>query len=180
MLNSGHSLSIPPGGAIASGVLAFSALLSDCRVPVSHPLRRIKLLSDEALGAISSELDGLPSSADRVWIAPERLLKGQLLMALYSIPSDRKFCHQLGSNLLFRWFLDMDMERSGLDPWSFRQLRKRAIEASLACRFFDEVFRRAIGQRLLSSGEFTVNHALVRALCSSTRIAREDCCTSSV
>ena len=171
---SGNLISSPSCSPISSGFLAFNALLSDSRVPVAHPLRRMKLLSDEALGAISSDLDGLSSVVDRAWIAPERLLKGQLLMALYSIRSDRQFCQQLGSNLVYRWFLDMDMERTGLDPWSFRQLRKRAIGAPLARRFFDGVFTRASGERLLSSVEFTVNRALVEALCFSRDIGRGD------
>jgi transposase len=64
-------------------------------VPADHPLRGVKKLADRALGAISAELDGLYSATGRPSIAPERLLKGQLLIALYSVRSDRQFCEQL-------------------------------------------------------------------------------------
>ena len=164
MLNLGHRLetrsSLP-----AAGLMAINGFLSDSSVPLLHPLRRVKQLSDCVLGTISSELDELSSAVDRPWIAPERLLKGQLLIALYSIRSDRQFCQQLGGNLLYRWFLDMDMESTGLDPWNFRHLRKRVVAAPQSRRFFDEVLTCASREQLLFSTDFNVNHGLIEALC---------------
>ncbi|MDG3066955.1 transposase, partial [Thauera mechernichensis] len=75
----------------------------ESRVPVDYPLRRVKRLADRALAAISAELDALYSSVGRPSIPPERLLKAQLLIALYSVRSDRQFCEQLDYNILFRW-----------------------------------------------------------------------------
>jgi hypothetical protein len=92
------------------------------RVPAEPPLRRVKKLTNRALGAISAELDTLYSQTGRPSIPPERLLKGQLLIALYSIRTDRQFCEQLDDNILCRWFLDMDQESASLDQSNFSRL----------------------------------------------------------
>ena len=66
-------------------------------------------------------------------IPPERLLKASLLIALYSVRSDRLFCEMLDYNILFRWFLDMNLEERGLDQSNFSRLRERLVESKLAC-----------------------------------------------
>ncbi len=81
----------------------------ESRVPTNHPIRRIKKLADEALAKLSPVFDAMYSTIGRPSIPPERLLKATLLMALYTVRSERQFCEQLDYNLLFRWFLDMDM-----------------------------------------------------------------------
>ena len=88
-------------------------------VPERHPARRIKKMADECLAAMSSTFDAMYAGAGRPSIPPERLLKGTLLMALYSVRSERQFCEQLSYNLLFRWFLDMDMVEPTFDPTTF-------------------------------------------------------------
>ncbi len=94
-------------GEVDPQAAMFSYVSAERRVPTDHPLRSIKAYADAALLAISSKLDELYGKTGRPSIAPERLLKGQLLIALYSVRSDRAFCEQLDYNLLFRWFLDM-------------------------------------------------------------------------
>jgi transposase len=89
------------GQADAQGRMFFYFSPAD-RVPPSHPLRAIKARADAALSAIGKDLDALYSHTGRPSISPERLLKGQLLIALYSIRSDRAFCEQLDYNLLYR------------------------------------------------------------------------------
>lgn len=106
------------------------------RIPADHPLRRVKKLAESALSAISAELDGLCARTGRPSIPPERLLKAQLLIAFYSVRSDRLFCEQLDYNLLFRWFLDLDLESGGLDQSNFSRLRERLVETDIARRFF--------------------------------------------
>src|SRR2546429_7570431 len=86
------------------------------RVPVDHPLRAIKCLADQALAAISDELNDAYAADGRPSIPPERLLKASLLMALYSVRSERLFCEQLDYNLLFRWFLDMELDEVFQQP----------------------------------------------------------------
>ena len=56
----------------------------------------------------------------------DRLLKGQLLIALYSIRSDRALCEQLDTNLLYRWFLDLSLDEPGLDQSNFSRFSRAA------------------------------------------------------
>src|SRR5215469_11147336 len=87
----------------------------ETRVPQTHPLRAIKKMSDEALSKLSPVFDRMYAQGGRPSIAPERLLKSMLLMAFYSVRSERQFCEQLDYNLLFRWLLDMDMVQESFD-----------------------------------------------------------------
>jgi len=144
----------------------FSYVSPERRVPVDHPLRRIKADADQALRAISGELDELYGSTGRPSIAPERLLKGQLLIALYSIRSDRAFCEQLDYNLLYRWFLDMSLDESGLDQSNFSRLRERLVGSDVARGFFEQVLRLARERLLLSSEHFTVDSTLIESWAS--------------
>ena len=146
----------------------------ESRVPADHPLRPVKKLADSALAAISSDLDGLYAKVGRPSIPPERLLKAQLLIALFSVRSDRQFCEQLGYNLLFQWFLDLNMESGGLDQSNFSRLRERLVETDIARRFFDEVVRLARKQKLLSSDHFTVDGTLIEAWASFKSFKRKD------
>jgi transposase len=88
----------------------------ETRVPATHPLGAIKKLADAAFGGLSPVFDEMYSAVGRPSIPPERLLKSMLLIALYTVRSERQFCEQLDYNLLFRWFLDMDMEEPSFDP----------------------------------------------------------------
>jgi transposase len=109
------------------------------RVPPDHPLRAIKRLADQALAAISDELNDAYAADGRPSIPPERLLKASLLMALYSVRSERLFCEQLDYHLLFRWFLDMDLYEPGWDHSTFTKNRPRLLNFTVGRRFFDEV-----------------------------------------
>ena len=81
----------------------------ESRIAADHPLRGIKALADAALCRLSADFDAMYADCGRPSIPPERLLKALLLIALHSVRSERQFCEQLEYNLLFRWFLDMDM-----------------------------------------------------------------------
>lgn len=146
----------------------------ESRIPADLPLRRVKKLAESALSAISAELDGLYARTGRPSIPPERLLKAQLLIAFYSVRSDRLFCEQLDYNLLFRWFLDLDLESGGLDQSNFSRLRERLVETDIARRFFDEVVRLARKDKLLSSDHFTVDGTLIDAWASFKSFKRKD------
>ena len=78
-------------------------------VPAGHPIRAIRRLADEALADLSPLFDRMYAEVGRPSIPPEHLLKASLLMALYSVRSERRFCEQLGHNLLSRWFLGIDL-----------------------------------------------------------------------
>ena len=135
-------------------------------VPSAHPVRRIKTLADEALAALSGEFDRMYSEIGRPSIPPERLLKATVLMALYSVRSERLFCEQLGYNLLFRWFLDMNMTEPSFDPSTFSKNRQRLIEADIAKQFFARVVELAKNGNLMSDEHFTVDGTLIEAWAS--------------
>lgn len=136
------------------------------RVPRSHPLRDVKLLSDEVLAALSPVFDQMYSEVGRPSIPPETLLKGSLLMALYSIRSERQLCEQIDYNLLFRWFLDMDMTDETFDASTFSKNRERLMQHDVARQFFELVVAAAKGAGLMSSEHFTVDGTLIEAAAS--------------
>ena len=135
-------------------------------VPAAHPARRIKSLADQALGTLSAEFDCMYSAVGRPSIPPERLLKATVLMALYSVRSERLFCEQLGYNLLFRWFLDMEMTEPSFDPSTFSKNRQRLIEADVGKEFFARVVELAKSGNLMSDEHFTVDGTLIEAWAS--------------
>ena len=144
----------------------FSYFSPDSRVPEGHPLRQIKQHADAVLGSMNAEFDRLYAETGRPSIPPERLLKASLLIALYSVRSDRLFCEMLDYNILFRWFLDMSLEQSGLDQSNFSRLRERLVEQDTARVFFDAVVGQARKAGLLSDEHFTVDGTLIEAWAS--------------
>src|SRR6195256_5484223 len=145
-------------------MLAFVDLVE--RVPRNHPLRVIKQFADRALRELSPVFDEMYAAGGRPSIPPERLLKASLLVALYSIRSERAFCEELDYQLLFRWFLDMGLMESSFDPTVFTKNRRRLLKHEGALRFFDEVVRQAAGLGLLSDEHFTVDGTLIEATAS--------------
>jgi transposase len=143
-------------------------------VPAGHPLRKVKLLADAALKQLSPTFDPIYSSEGRPSIPPERLLKATLLMAFYTIRSERLFCEQLDYNLLYRWFLDMDMVEESFDHSSFTRNRARLIEHDVAKAFFGEVVEQARKGRLMSDEHFTVDGTLIEAWASLKSFKRKD------
>lgn len=99
----------------------------DDRVPSSHPLRGIKRMADTALDSMSGAFDAMYGTNGRPSIPPERLLKSSLLIALFSVRSERQFCEQLQYNLLFRWFLDMELADETFDATVFSKNRERRV-----------------------------------------------------
>jgi transposase len=138
----------------------------ESRVPQGHPLRSIKKLADAALAELSPVFDRMYATVGRPSIPPERLLKSMLLMALYTVRSERQFCEQLDYNLLFRWFLDMDMEGESFDPSTFTKNRDRLVGSDAAGDFFRAVVQQAKAAGLISAEHFTVDGTLIEAWAS--------------
>jgi transposase len=135
-------------------------------VPEEHPLRKIKLIVDEILERLSRELSGMYSRVGRPSIAPERLLKAQLLQGLYSIRSERQLCEQLSYNLLYKWFLDMGVDDAVFDATSFTKNRERLMEHEVSHRFLREVVKLAQEHELISTEHFSVDGTLIEAWAS--------------
>lgn len=150
----------------------YSYFSPESRVPAAHPLRSIKSHADTVLKSMNRHFDDIYASTGRPSIPPERLLKASLLIALYSVRSDRLFCEMLDYNILFRWFLDMNLEERSLDQSNFSRLRARLVEQDTACRFFDAVISRARQQNLLSDEHFTVDGTLIEAWASTAKSLR--------
>jgi transposase len=152
----------------------FSFVSPERRIPADHPLRRIKAMADEVLAGLSKTFDAMYSRVGRPSIPPERLLKSQILIALYSVRSDRQFCEQLDYNLLFRWFLDMNADEPTFDASSFSRNRDRLLDHDVAAKFFAAVVERARAAHLLSHDHFTVDGTLIEAMASLKSFRRKD------
>lgn len=135
-------------------------------VPQGHPIRRVKQLADAALSELGAVFDAMYAEGGRDSVPPERLLKSSLLMALYTVRSERMFCEQLGYNLLFRWFLDMDMAEAPFDHSTFSKNRARLMEHDVAAQFFVQIVAQAKAAGLMSAEHFTVDGTLIEAWAS--------------
>lgn len=146
--------------------MTFSTVSPDSRVPAGHPIRAIKQLADAALSDLSPIFDEMYSSVGRPSIPPERLLKGSLLMALYSVRSERQFCERLDYDLMFRFFLGMNLDEPTFDPTVYTKNRDRLLAADVAKLFFEGVVMIAKQRGLLSAEHFTVDGTLIEAWAS--------------
>jgi transposase len=155
-----------------TSMLAFVDL--EARVRADHPIRAIRRLADAALAELSGLFDRMYAEVGRPSIPPERLLKASLLMALYSVRSERAFCERLEYDLLFRWFLGMDLVEPGFDHSTFSKNRARLIAHKVAREFFDAVVWHAQRRKLLSDEHFTVDRTLLEAAASLKSFKRRD------
>jgi transposase len=152
----------------------FSYFSVEERIPADHPLRRIKPQADAVLASMSASFEAMYAEGGRPSVAPERLLKASLLIALYSVRSDRLFCEMLDYNMLFRWFLEMGLEEASFDHSTFSKNRARLIEHEIAKEFFAGAIRQAREQRLLCDEHFTVDGTLIESWASFKSLKRKD------
>jgi len=143
-----------------------SLLTPEKRVPPNHPLRVVKQMAEGALKELSPLFDSMYSTVGRSSIPPERLLKASLLMAFYTIRSERMFCEQLDYNILFRWFLDMSMDEPSFDHSTFSKNRDRLIAHEVAKEFFLTIVEQARAAGLMSDEHFSVDGTLIEAWAS--------------
>jgi transposase len=144
----------------------FSYLSAEKRVPADHPLRATRQMCDEALRGLSGRFARLYSRLGRRSVAPEKLLRALLLQVLYSIRSERLLMEQLEYNLLFRWFVGLDMDEAVWDATVFSKNRERLIRGDIAQAFFEAVLEQAHEKNLLSDEHFTVDGTLLEAWAS--------------
>jgi transposase len=136
------------------------------RVPLEHPLRRVRALADEAMRELGPRFEQLYSKLGRPSVPPEQLLRALLLQLLYSVRSERMLVEQLEYNLLFRWFVGLGMSERVWDATSFSKNRERLLQGEVAQAFFAAVVGAAKRQRLLSDEHFTVDGTLIEAWAS--------------
>ena len=144
----------------------FSYLSPEQRVPADHPLRAMRKMTDEVFKQLSPHFDKLYSRVGRPSIAPERLLRALLLQVLYSVRSERMLMEQLSYNMLFRWFVGLNMDDVVWDATTFSKNRDRLLTGEIAEEFFKAVLDVARAKELLSDEHFTVDGTMVEGWAS--------------
>jgi transposase len=152
----------------------FSYINPEQRVPQDHPLRPLRVMTDEALRQLRPRFNSLYAKTGRPSIAPEKLLRALLLQALYSVRSERMLMEQLDYNLLFRWFVGLNMDDAIWDVTVFTKNRERLLDGDIAEAFFQAVLQQARERGLLSDEHFTVDGTLLEAWASVKSYQRKD------
>ena len=151
------------GRADDQGQLFFTINV-ESRIRCDHPLRAVKAIVDEILRGMGPVFDAAYSSKGRPGVPPERLLKALLLMAIYSVRSERQLVERIDTDLLFRWFLDMSPEEPVFDATAFAHNRPRMDEHNITATFFEAVVSLAIDADLCSDDHFSVDGTLIESM----------------
>jgi transposase len=152
----------------------FSYLSPEDRVPAKHPLRPVRQMADEALKMLSPLFDQMYANFGRPSVAPEKLLRALLLQVLYTIRSEEMLMEQLQYNLLFRWFVGLNMDEPVWVPTVFSKNRDRLMNGDVAEKFFEGVLQQAEGAGLTSDEHFSVDGTLIEAWASQKSFQRKD------
>jgi len=152
----------------------FSYLTPAQRVPKDHALRPIRLLVDEVLIELSPVFQRMYARTGRPSIPPERLIRALILMMLYSIRSERQLMEQLNFNILFRWFVGLNMDDRVWDATVYTKNRARLLKGHVDERFFNAILAQAREKGLLSEEHFTVDGTLIEAWASQKSFQRKD------
>jgi|SRR5215469_5703114 len=150
----------------------FSYISLEKRVPSDHPLRPIRKMVDEILKEMSPKFAKLYSDVGRPSIAPERLLRSLLLQVFYSVRSERMLIEQLQYNMLFRWFVGMEMDETVWNHAVYSKNRERLLNEEIAESFFQRMLERA--RPYMSDEHFTVDGTLIEAWASQKSFRRKD------
>jgi transposase len=150
----------------------FSYVSPEKRVPADHPLRPIRRMVDEILKEMSPQFQKLYSEVGRPSIAPERLFRSLLLQIFYSVRSERLLIEQLRYNLLFRWFVGMEMDEAVWNHAVYSKNRERLLNEEVAESFFQWVLERA--RPFMSDEHFTVDGTLIEAWASQKSFRPKD------
>ena len=144
----------------------YSYISPEQRVPADHPLREMRKMTDEIFKQLSPRFDKLYSRVGRPSIAPERLLRALLLQLLYSVRSERMLMEQLSYNMLFRWFVGLNMDDEVWNATTFSKNRDRLLRGEIAEAFFRAVLDLARAKELLSDEHFTVDGTMIEGWAS--------------
>jgi transposase len=147
---------------------------TEALIPANHPIRRIRKVVDAVLAELDDELEAMYAETGRPSVPPEALLKASVLMAMYSIRSERQFCERLNFDMLLRWFLDMDITAPAFERSTFSKNRKRLLDHEIADLFFAEVVEQAKLRRYVASEHFSVDGTLLEAWASHKSFRPKD------
>lgn len=135
-------------------------------VPADHPLRAMRKLVDEALHELDYLFDRIYAKNGRESIPPERLIRASLLQVLYTIRSERQLVEQIQYNMLYRWFVGLEIDDSVWNHSTFSKNRERLLQHDVMNHFFESVLEMARQRDLLSEEHFSVDGTLVDAWAS--------------
>jgi transposase len=152
----------------------FSYLSPEQRVPSDHPLRAVRQMADTILAQLSKVFSKMYSDIGRRSIPPEKLLRALLLQVLYTVRSERMLMEQLEYDLLFRWFVGLNMDEPVWDVTVFTKNRERLLQADIAKKFFELVLKQAQALDLMSDEHFTVDGTLLEACAGLKSFKRVD------
>jgi transposase len=152
----------------------FSYVSAERRIPADHPLRSMRAMVDAVLKELSPRFDGLYARVGRPSIAPEKLLRALLIQVLYSVRSERLLMEQLDYNLLFRWFVGLEMDDPVWDATVFTKNRERLLAGDIAVAFFEQILAEAKRRGLLSDEHFTVDGTQVEAWAGQKSFKKKD------
>jgi transposase len=155
---------------LQSGMFSYVSL--EERIPANHPLRGVRKLADAVLAEMSKDFDGMYAKVGRPSIPPERLFRALLLQVFYSVRSERLLMEQLDYNLLFRWFVGLEIDEPVWNHAVFSKNRDRLLNQEVAQQFFAKV--KAKAQGLMSDEHFTVDGTLIEAWASHKSFQRKD------
>lgn len=152
----------------------FSYVSMEDRIPKDHPLRAIRKLVDSALGEMEGVFSKMYSHEGRPSIAPEKLLRAQILQILYTIRSERQLMEQLDYNMLFRWFVGLSMDDEVWHATTFTQNRDRLLNHEVAESLFEKIRGRAEAAKLVSREHFSLDGTLIDAAASLKSFQRRE------
>jgi transposase len=161
-------------GAPDPQLAMLTSLSTEELIPADHPIRKIRAVVEAVLADLDGTFDAMYASGGRRSVPPETLLKATVLMAMYSIRSERAFCERLNYDLLFKWFLDMRIDQPAFDATTFTKNRQRLLEHEVADEFFAAVVRQAKLRRYISSDHFSVDGTLLNAWASHKSFKPKD------
>lgn len=153
-----------------SGMFSYVSL--EERVPQDHPLRTIRKSVDEILRAMAKDFDSLYAKTGRPSVPPERLLRAVLLQIFYSVRSERLLMEQMNYNLLFRWFVGLELDEPVWNHAVFSKNRERLLNQEVAREFFRRVLAQA--KTHLSDEHFSVDGTLIEAWASQKSFQKKD------
>lgn len=154
--------------------MMFSTISPEERVPADHPLRSIKKYASIALTQLDEYFDLLYASTGRPSIPPEQLLLSMILQILYSIRSERMLVEQLNYNILFRWFVGLNMDDAIWNHSVYSKNRTRLLSTDVARLFLESICDQARQAQLLSDDHFTVDGTLIEAWASAKSFRPKD------
>lgn len=151
-----------------------TSISAETLIPPDHPIRRIRKVVEAVLADLDEEFTAMYATGGRPSVPPEQLLKATVLMAMYSMRSERAFCERLNYDMLFKWFLDLEIDAAAFDATTFTKNRERLLNHEIADRFFAAVVRQAKLRRYISSEHFSVDGTLLEAWASHKSFKPKD------